>query len=175
MHPHHGSGAVLASRNTGIVTCCLAEGRALGDAGVKPVKRKPSSGTVAAVKLGSSVGRRVSPRANSETRVTMSTPEEQMAAAVQQLNVRLQQQGTMATILQAEADDLARQVRSATSTTTQRQPRVVDTRVIGRPDKCDGDPMQFADWLFKLRSYLGAVDQRYQLQPTTETQRDAQQ
>ena len=97
----------------------------------------------------------------------MSTPEEQMAAAVQQLNVRLQQQGTMAPILQAERDDIARQVQGATSTTTQRQPGVVDSRVIGRPDKCAGDPMKYADWLFKLRPYFGAVDQRYQLEPMT--------
>ena len=86
-----------------------------------------------------------------------------MAAAVQQLNVRLQQQGTMATILQAERVDLARQVQSATSTTTQRQPGDVDTRMIGRTDKFDGDPMKYADRLFTLRSSFGAVDQRYQL------------
>ena len=92
-----------------------------------------------------------------------------MAAAVQQLNVRLQQQGTMATVLQAERDDFAREVQSATSTTTQRQPGVVDARVIGRPDKFDGDLMKYADWLFKLRSYLGAVDQRCQLEPTIRT------
>ena len=90
-----------------------------------------------------------------------------MATAVQQLNVRLQRQGTMATILQAERSELVEQVQNATSTTTPRQPGVVDTRVIGRPDKFDGDPMKYAGWLFKLRSYLGAVDQRYQLEPTT--------
>ena len=28
MHPQHGSGAVIASRNTGILTCCLVERRA---------------------------------------------------------------------------------------------------------------------------------------------------
>ena len=27
--------------------------------------------------------------------------------------------------------------------------------------------MKYADWVFKLRSYLRAVDQRYQLEPTT--------
>ena len=90
-----------------------------------------------------------------------------MAAAVQQLNVRLQQQETMATFLQAERDDLASQVQSATSTTTQGKPGVVDTRVFDRPDKFDGDPMKYADWLFKQRSYLGAMDRRYQLEPTT--------
>ena len=90
-----------------------------------------------------------------------------MVAAIQQVNVRLQQPGTTATILQAERDDLARQVQSATSTTTQRQPGDVDTRVIGRPDKFEGDPMEYADRSFRLRSYLGAVDQWYQLEPTT--------
>ena len=38
----------------------------------------------------------------------------------------------------------------------------LDTRLIGKPDQFDGDPMKYADWSFKLRSYLGAVDQRYQ-------------
>ena len=82
----------------------------------------------------------------------MSTPEEQMAAAVQQLNVRLQQPGTMATILQAERGDLASHVQCAASTTTQKQLGVVDTRVIGRPDEFDGDPRKYTDWLSKLRS-----------------------
>ena len=34
--------------------------------------------------------------------------------------------------------------------------------MIGKPDQFDGDPTKHADWSFKLRSYLGAVDQRYQ-------------
>ena len=72
----------------------------------------------------------------------MSTPEEQVAAAVQQLNVRPQQQETMATFLQAERDDFASQVQSPTSTIMQKQPGVVGTRVIGRPDEFDGDPMR---------------------------------
>ena len=66
----------------------------------------------------------------------MSTPEEQMATAVQQLYVRLQQlQGTLASLRSAKSE-LVRQVQSATSTIT-------------------------------LRSYLGAVDQRNELEPTT--------
>ena len=97
----------------------------------------------------------------------MSTPEEQVAAAIQQLNVRLQQPGTMATFLQAERDDLASQVQSATSTIKLKLPGVVDTRVIGRPDEFDGDPMKDTDWLSKLRAYFGAVDQRYQLESKT--------
>ena len=80
--------------------------------------------------------------------VTMSTPEEQMATAVQQSYVQLLQ-GTLATILHAERNELVEQVQNATSTTTHEE------------------PMKRADRLFKLRSYLGAVDQRNELEPTT--------
>ena len=97
----------------------------------------------------------------------MSTLEEQMAAAIQRLNVRLQQPGTMATVLKEERDDLASQVQSATSTIIQKQPGVVDTRVIGRADEFDGDPMKYTDWLSKVRAYFEAVDQRYQLESKT--------
>ena len=80
---------------------------------------------------------------------TMSTPEEQMTMAVQQLYVRLQQfQETLATILQAARNELEEQVQNATSTTTHK------------------DPMMRADRLFKLRPYLGAVDQRNELELT---------
>ena len=95
----------------------------------------------------------------------MSAPEEQMAMAVQQSNVRLQ--GTLAMILQAERNELVEQVQNATSTTTQRQPGVVDTKVIDSQGKFDEEPMKRADRLFKLRSYLGAVDQRNELESTT--------
>ena len=111
----------------------------------------------------------------------MSTPQKQMAAAVQHLNVRLQQPGTMATILQAERNDLARQVQSATSTTTQRQPGVADTKVIGRPDKFDGDPMKYGsvvqtETIPRSREpavSAGTDDDRSIV--NTETHRDAQQ
>ena len=97
----------------------------------------------------------------------MSTPEEQMATAVQQLYVRLQQlQGTLA-ILRSARSELVEQVQNAMSTTTQKQPGVVDTRVIGSPGKFEEEPMKRAHRLFKLRSYLGAVDQRNELEPTT--------
>ena len=77
---------------------------------------------------------------------TMSTPEEQMTMAIQQLNVRLQQfQETLATILQAARNELVKQVQNATSATTHEEPMI---RV---------------DRLFKLRSYLGAVAQRKEL------------
>ena len=68
----------------------------------------------------------------------------------------------------------------ATWTTTQRQPGVVDTGVIGSSGEFDEDPMKRTDRLFKQRSYLGAVDQLHELEPTmtedspAQTQRDAQ-
>ena len=86
-----------------------------------------------------------------------------MATAIQQLNARLQQQETAMAILAQQRVRLAQQVQSMTSMPRQRfQAGVVDTRVIGKPDQFDGDPMKCADWSFKLRSYFGAVDQRYQ-------------
>ena len=100
-----------------------------------------------------------------------------MAAAIQQLNVRLQQPGTMATILPEERDDLASQDQSATSTITQKLPGVVDTRVIGRPDEFDGDPMKYTDWLSKLRAYSGAVPAGFEDDKNivnTETRREDQ-
>ena len=68
----------------------------------------------------------------------MSTPEEreQMAAAIQQLNARLQQQETAVTILTQETESLARQVQGMTGTPGQRvRVGVVGTRVIGKPDQ----------------------------------------
>ena len=64
-----------------------------------------------------------------------------MAAAIRQLNARLQQQETAVTVLTSERESLARQVQSLTGTTGQRvRAGVVDTRVIGQPDRFDGDP-----------------------------------
>ena len=91
-----------------------------------------------------------------------------MAAAIQQLNARLQQQEMAVTILTSARESLARQVQSLTGTPGQRvRAGVVDTGVIGKPEQFDGDPMKYADWSFKLRSYLGAVDQWYQQELTT--------
>ena len=66
-----------------------------------------------------------------------------MTMAIQQLNVQLQQiQKTLATILQVARNELVKQVQKA-------------------------KPMKRADRLFELRSYLGAVDQRNELEPLT--------
>ena len=73
-----------------------------------------------------------------------------MTIAIQQLNVRLQQfQETMAAILQAARNEFVEQVQNATSTTTHKE------------------PMIRADRLFKLRSYLGAVDQQNEVELAT--------
>ena len=76
-----------------------------------------------------------------------------MTMAIQHLNVKLQQfQETLATVLHAARNELVEQVQNATSTTTHEEP-------MKRPDR-----------LFKLRSYLGAVDQRNKLEPVTTTE-----
>ena len=132
----------------GIETCCLVEERAPsgkpGDAGVKTIKRKRRSRTVTVAELGGQPLwiRELSTAGSTACQQTMSTPEEQMTMAIQQLYVRLRQfQETLATILQAARNELEEHVQNATSTTTHEE------------------PMIRADRLFKLRSYLGAVDQ----------------
>ena len=57
-------------------------------------------------------------------------------------------QETLATILQEARNELVEQVQNATSTSTHEE------------------PMKRADRMFKLRSYLGAVDQRNELELT---------
>ena len=93
--------------------------------------------------------RELSTAGSSACQQTMSTPEEQTTVAVQQLNVQLQQfLETLETILRTVRIELEEQVQNATSITTHK------------------DPMIRADRLFKLRSYLGAVDQRNELELT---------
>ena len=133
------------------------ERRALGDAGVKTVKRERAkqSDSDCSPSSESNVGqplriRESSTAGSTACQQTMSTPEEQMTMSIQQLNVQLQQfQETLETILQAARNELVVQVQNATSTTTHEE------------------PMIRADRLFKLRSYLGAVDQRNELEPAT--------
>ena len=127
-----------------------------GDAGVKTVKRKRAkqSNSDLQSELGIKRGqplwiRELSTAGSTACQQTMSTPEEQMTMAIQQLYVQLQQfQETLVMILQAARNELEEQVQNATSTTTHEE------------------PMIRADRLFKLRSYLGAVDQRNKLELT---------
>ena len=159
IHSQHGSGAVIVasresatatkSRNTGV------EWGAEGDAGVKTVKRKRamqsnSDCSQSSIKRGQPLWiRELSTAGSTAFQQTMSTPEEQMTMANQQLNVQLQQfLETLETILPTARIELEEQVQSATSTTTHK------------------GPMIRADRLFKLRSYLGAVDQRNELELT---------
>ena len=39
-------------------------------------------------------------------------------------------------------------------------PGFVDARVMGKPEQHSAEPKQLADWIFKMRAYLGAADQR---------------
>ena len=40
----------------------------------------------------------------------------------------------------------------ATATTS------IDTKEVGEPDHHNSDPTRFGDWLFMLKSYIGALD-----------------
>ena len=82
------------------------------------------------------------------------------------LNARLQAQENVVQQLQGERQQLQQELQQA-----RQAPRVepapppsgvVDTRVIGKPGEFAGDVTKFADWSFKMKSYLGAVDHRYQ-------------
>jgi hypothetical protein len=99
---------------------------------------------------------------------------EEIAQAMQQMNARLQQQETLVAQLQADRQQLMIQLQGMSqlqgATPPPTRHGVVDTRVIGKPEQYSGDPMKFADWSFKMRAYLGAVDQRYQTElQTTES------
>ncbi len=39
---------------------------------------------------------------------------------------------------------------------------LVDTRILSKPDQVASDGMNYSDWTFKLQSYMGAVEARYQ-------------
>ena len=139
---------------------CRLEFQQWCNAGDKRVKRKRGSKSAAAVAARMERGYLKRLRTAGST----ATPEErkQMAAAIEQLNARPKQQETAVTILTQERESLSQQVPGKRV-----RAGVVDTRVIGEPDQFDGDPMKYADWSFNLRSYLGAVDQRYQHELTT--------
>ena len=125
-----------------------------GDAGVKTVKRMRAKQSDSDCSQSSRRGqplwiRELSTAGSTACQQTMSTLEEQMTMSNQQLDVQLQQfLETLETILRTARIELEEQVQNATSTTIHK------------------DPMIRADRLFKLRSYLGAVDQRNELELT---------
>ena len=125
MHSHHGSGAVIvSSRKTGFVNFGVSREsggavRAPRNASDKRVKRKRGNRSVAAIAariergyLKRTAGGTACVNNNGDSRGTRSA----MAAAIQQLNVHLQQQETAMTILAQERERLAQQVQSMTGT-----------------------------------------------------------
>ena len=173
LRTRHCSGVVIvASRKTGTVNLVVSRKsggavRAPGNAGDKRVKRKRGSRSAAAV------------AAQIERGYLKRTRTAGGTACVQSNHVDSRGTGTdgsgrpaverTSTAARDGGDDthshkkerLAQQVHPRVRT------GVVDTRVIGKPDQFDGDPMKHADWSFKLISFLGAVDQRYQQELTT--------
>ena len=77
-----------------------------GDAGVKFVKKESEA---VGQRLQSKSDQTSAPRVFCETRATMSTPEEQMAMAVQQSYVQFQE--TLTTILQAYRNELVERLK----------------------------------------------------------------
>ena len=153
VHSQHGSGAVnlVVSRESGGAV------RAPGNAGDKRVKRKRGSRFAAAIAARIERGYLKRTRTAGGTACVNnhvdSEEREQMAAAIPA----------------AERTSTAARERESLARTPGQRVRagVVDTRVIGKPDQFDGNPMKYAGWSFTLRSYLGAVDQRYQQELTT--------
>ncbi|CAK0791790.1 unnamed protein product, partial [Prorocentrum cordatum] len=91
---------------------------------------------------------------------------EELRVSMEALNARLQAQENVVQQLQGERQQLQQELQQA-----RQAPRVepapppsgmVDTRVIGKPGEFAGDVTKFADWSFKMKSYFGAVDHRYQ-------------
>ena len=91
---------------------------------------------------------------------------EDMQRVMEKLNLRLLQQ--LMGMRQMQKDTQKMQTEPERSREApQRQGgqpahSVVDTRVLSKPESYTGDPSRFADWNFKMRAYLGAVDERYQ-------------
>ena len=116
----------------------------------------------------------------SETRLTMSTPEEQMAAAVRRFvraTSAARDDGNDPPSREMTLKDKIRVPRRP----PHKQPRVVDTRVIGRPDEFDGDPMKHNGLVVQTESILrscgpavsaGVEDDKSIV--NTETRREAQ-
>ena len=169
VHSQHGSGAVnlVVSRKSG------GPVRAPGNAGDKRVKRKRGGRSAAAVAARIERGYLKRTRTAGGTACVHNHVDSKGTGtdgsshpAAQRTSATARDGGD----LTQERERLAQEVQSMTGTPGQRvRAGVVDTRVICKPDQFDGDPMKYADWSFKLGSYLGARDLRYQELTTTET------
>jgi len=95
---------------------------------------------------------------------------EEVTRMLQELNTRLQEQEGRTQQLQRENAGLnselgtlrASQGQTPAQPTRQLVGALVDTRVLGKPDHFSGDATKFADWSFKLKAYMAAIDHRYQ-------------
>ncbi len=91
--------------------------------------------------------------------------EEKLARVLEAMNLKMQQQET--TLAHLAADNQLMTQRLATATPAMRsapsgQQGLVDTRSQGKPDQFAVDGIKYSDWIFKLKSYVGAVDASYQ-------------
>ena len=85
--------------------------------------------------------------------------------AFDDLNQRMLQQEATLAQLGLENQQLTHRLAAATpvgKSGSTREHGLVDTRILGKPDQFAGDGMKYPDWSFKLKSYMGAVDVRYQ-------------
>lgn len=83
-----------------------------------------------------------------------------------EMRVALQQQGAEIQRLQQQQQLSVSECGSPTgragaSYPTTRFQSVVDTRVLGKPETFKGEPSKYRDWIFILKSYLGAIDSRF--------------
>ena len=150
--------------------CCLSEiwwsGESSRNADDKCIKRKRGGRSAAAVAARIERGYLKRIRTAGST-ACVNNHVDSRRTGTDGRSHKAAEQETAVTILTSERESLARQVQSLTGTPGQCvRTGVVDSRVIGKPDQFDGDPMKYADWLFKLRSYFGAVDQRCQQELT---------
>ena len=164
VHSQHGSGAVIvASRKTGAVNLVVSREsggavRAPGIAGDKLVKSERGSRSAAAVAARIERGYLNRIRTAGSTVCVNNHVDSRGTGTDGSGHPAAERTSTTA----RDGDDDTRTSKRKTCTASAEQAGVVETRVIAKPDQFDRDSMKYADWSFKLRSYLGAVDQRYQ-------------
>ena len=96
----------------------------------------------------------------------MATPE-QLAAALERVNAQLQSAEQRLKTMEAEKTVIAAEVaalrddKAAGPVAKQRATKLLDTRVLGKPQAFDGDTARYSDWSFVLKSYMSAVDPAY--------------
>ena len=163
MHSHHGGGAVIvSSRKTGFVNFGVSREsggavRAPRNAGDKRVKRKRGNRSVAAIAariergyLKRTAGCTACVNNHGDSRGTRSDGSGHPAA-----------ERTSTTTRDGDVDTRTRKRKTRTASAehgehakTARAGRSSRHTGVGKPNQFDGDPMKYADWSCKLRSYL---------------------